>query len=366
MVSFWPWKKDTTSAESFEKTLSVIATKISKATAQNDSLRQRARKLKVGWILYGGVTYILAFLILTLVTGWQNWGTTEYTTIAGGPVLLYGVRFLLNSWYNYRTSNSQAYLDSLQKERDETIEKLKQATKYNSTQKLLEKYGSAKAPEKTPDGKSQPARNHTSRHSVGGRTGLPPPPTANIPRAQSAQRIPELGALPALPPSSPLQPSSMSNSSGPGQALLKRSQPQEEFAPNAFDGSPTVPDFSQVMPESHWYDRILDALLGEDETQARNRLALVCKHCKVVNGLAPPGVKTPEQLGKWRCSSCSGWNGEEFDAAKLVKDATKHHSRNPSEAVSGAGIPSPDLLGSNDRPRSTSVESSMEAYSAEE
>ena len=78
---------DKNSAESFEKTLSALSDKISKATAHNDRLRQRARKLKVSWILYGGVTYILAFLILTLVTGWRNWGPVEYSTVAGGPVL---------------------------------------------------------------------------------------------------------------------------------------------------------------------------------------------------------------------------------------------------------------------------------------
>jgi hypothetical protein len=87
MVSFWPWKGDSNSAESFEKTLSSLATKISNATTQNDRLRQRARKLKVSWILYGGVTYILAALILTLVTGWRNWGLIEYSIVAGGPIL---------------------------------------------------------------------------------------------------------------------------------------------------------------------------------------------------------------------------------------------------------------------------------------
>ena len=79
------------------------------------------------------------------------------------------------------------------------------------------------------------------------------------------------------------------------------------------------PQNSNYVPESHWYDRILDVLLGEDETQAKNRLALICSNCRLVNGQAPPGVKTPEEIGKWRCASCGSWNGTENEAVKLAK-----------------------------------------------
>jgi hypothetical protein len=42
------------------------------------------------WTLYAGFAYILAALLLTLVTGWQNWGVVEGTVVAGGPVLWVG------------------------------------------------------------------------------------------------------------------------------------------------------------------------------------------------------------------------------------------------------------------------------------
>jgi hypothetical protein len=67
-----------------------------------------------------------------------------------------------------------------------------------------------------------------------------------------------------------------------------------------------------------WYDRILDAVLGEDETQARNRIALICQNCRLVNGQAPPGVRTLEELGRWRCSSCQAWNGVESEEKKIL------------------------------------------------
>jgi len=97
------------------------------------------------------------------------------------------------------------------------------------------------------------------------------------------------------------------------------------FAPNAF--SAPAPPQSSYDHVPHWYDRILDVMLGEDETLAKNRLALVCSNCRLVNGQAPPGVKTVEEVGKWRCASCGSWNGKESENAKALQEMTEktHH-----------------------------------------
>ena len=63
----------------------------------------------------------------------------------------------------------------------------------------------------------------------------------------------------------------------------------------------------------------MDVLLGEDETNPKNRLALICQKCRLVNGQAPPGVKQLEDVGKWRCSGCGAMNGEESEAKRIVK-----------------------------------------------
>jgi hypothetical protein len=188
---------------------------------------------------------------------------------------------------------------------------LKQATKYNTTQQLLEKYGNA--PKKEDRGGKQQVS--PPRKVNGGRIQLPIPPTANIQRAQHPSPNPN------SPPLGPPQPLSI-NQSPPLRSPPLDPRPGEEFAPNAFDGPQFAPS-SEVAAEPHWYDRILDALLGEDESQAKNRLALICKQCRIVNGLAPPGIKTPEQLGKWRCSGCSAWNGEEYEAVKLIEETSR-------------------------------------------
>lgn len=73
------------------------------------------------------------------------------------------------------------------------------------------------------------------------------------------------------------------------------------------------------MSEGHWYDRVLDLLLGEDENNPKNRMALICQNCRLVNGQAPPGTKTLADLGKWRCYGCRTLNGVD-EGAKAVQE----------------------------------------------
>jgi hypothetical protein len=84
---------------------------------------------------------------------------------------------------------------------------------------------------------------------------------------------------------------------------------------------------------ARWYDRIMDVLLGEDEAHPKNRLALICGKCRLVNGQAPPGVKTLEAVGRWRCASCGTMNGEESEATRLVA-ALQAQERRPNTATS--------------------------------
>jgi hypothetical protein len=136
---------------------------------------------------------------------------------------------------------------------------------------------------------------------------MPPPPTANLQRPHvpqqpvTPQRLPQNVSSPQAPsPPAPPRPVDA---------------PSAEFAPNAFDLPESTKQFSAApattFTQTHWYDRILDALLGEDETQPKNRLALICAECRLVNGQAPPGTRNLEDIGRWRCSGCRAWNGTE-------------------------------------------------------
>ena len=231
---------------------------------------------------------------------------------------IYLVRRALSAYYDYRTSSVQRQLDDLQAQRDITIKRLKAATKYDSTQELLKKYGGTPTPKARPTGdagQKGAGKSGSTETQKAGRTGLGPPPTANIARRDSPNPMQDTSRRAITQSKGPLgqEPSySPARASPPSQRPLS---PQEEFAPNAFS---SPPQYAQIDEGSKWYDRIMDVLLGEDETSPRARLALICRNCRLVNGQAPPGVKRLEDVGKWRCGGCGTMNGEETEANKIV------------------------------------------------
>lgn len=254
-----------------------------------------------------------------------SYRNTQALTNPSCSCRIYVVRTLGSRIFEYRITRIQRRLDDYNKQRDATIEKLKVATKYNSTQQLLEKYG-GESPKQfpSPNNNAGPGstekRNPSTPSQPVARTGLPPPPTANIRRAPPPGQQPPLTGPPGTSPS---PPPGFGQESGEQQFPPNTPSPappspipqpdEPGFAPNAFPSSS-----GQYIEQPHWYDRLLDVLLGEDEMQPRNRMAMICESCRLVNGQAPPGIKTPEELGRWRCGSCGAWNGVESETTKML------------------------------------------------
>ncbi|KFY55819.1 hypothetical protein V497_06691 [Pseudogymnoascus sp. VKM F-4516 (FW-969)] len=346
MVSLWPWKGEDSSPASFEKTLSALSEKITKAQLQLDTLNQRSRRRIALWTLYTSFAYILCVIILALVVGWRNWGAAEYTGVAGSPLLMYLVRAAISSYYTYRISTATRRLEEYQLERTKTIDKLKTATKYNSTQQLLEKYGGATPapkpklnPSTGPGSFKHAQQNQTVRKPA--RTSIPPPATANIQRPGSMPSTPQ--QAPSQRPHSEMSPLAQalqkqvvqSAPTTPQQQQIRTTQPRAEFAPNAFSSRPSYDSSSGGGGGGQWYDRILDVLLGEDETHPKNRVVLLCSHCRLVNGQAPPGVKRVEEVGEWRCFNCGGVNGKD-EGKRMVEEIMRGEEERRSEKGEGS------------------------------
>ncbi|PNY29986.1 Uncharacterized protein TCAP_00103, partial [Tolypocladium capitatum] len=307
MVSFWPWKGDSSTTASFEKTLSTLSVKIADTQSRLGRTRTSARRVKVLWTLYLSFAYTVYAIVLLLVVGYNNLGAAEWTGMAGGPVLIYVTRTLITAYFTFRIESLAARLKEQQDERAKTIQKLKDATKYDSTMELIEKYGGADGkPKDDKDGAGGGEGATTQGSGAKGapaRTTMPPPPTANIQRRDATPGTP---STPQPPPANPLDPTA-------------------EFAPNAFSHPPPPPTASCIAqpavaaPVSRWYDRIFDVLLGEDETAPKNRIALVCRACRLVNGQAPPGTRSLAELGVWRCMACGATNGED-EGKRIVRE----------------------------------------------
>lgn len=320
-MGFWPWRRSDSSPASFEKELSALSAQITATDTKIATTTTKSRKLKAFTLLYFGFAYVVYGIVVLLVVGYKNMAVWEWTGLSGGPVLIYLVRTITNRYFDYRTNNLNSKLKYLQKKRADTIKKLKDATKYDSTLELIEKYGGAEnkqKPKKKAEGmggageqkKLQPQQNRRAS-----RTFIQPPPTANIQRPASSGTL-----LPAAPSAGAFRPGTPSSA---------------EFAPNAFDDR-VPPSFTNYPPatmgpppEPHWYDRILDTLLGEDETAAKNRIVLLCSNCRLVNGQAPPGTKSLSELGIWKCMACGAQNGEMDEGERIVQAVLKERAADP-------------------------------------
>jgi hypothetical protein len=227
-----------------------------------------------------------------------------------------------NSYYSFRLDTLETRLKDRQAERAKTIQKLKDATKYDSTLELLEKYGGSSekrtkakkqkdgnegTPTQDNDGSRKKHRQSIDSSHLTGRTHLPPPPTANIQRPSTASGIPPNRQGQLSIPRRQDQPS-------------PQPQPLEEFAPNAGPLPPTYNQYEMHQGPPRWYDRILEVMLGEDETAPKNRVALICDKCRLVNGQAPPGVRNVAEIGTWKCMGCGATNGEMDEGKKIIQE----------------------------------------------
>lgn len=259
---------------------------------------------------------------------------------------MYLVRAAISSYYTYRISTATRRLEEYQLERTKTIDKLKTATKYNSTQQLLEKYGGATPAPKprlkpsTGSGSFKHAQQHQTVRKPA-RTSIPPPATANIQRPGSQPSTPQQAPAPRpqaemSPLAQALQKQALQSAPSTPQQHIP-SQPRAEFAPNAFTSRPSFDNSSSGGGGGggQWYDRILDVLLGEDETHPKNRVVLLCSHCRLVNGQAPPGIKRVEEVGEWRCFNCGGVNGKD-EGKRMVEEIMRGEDEGRSEKGEGS------------------------------
>lgn len=317
-------------------------------------------------------------VVLMLVVGWQQLGVKEISGAVGGPISIYLGRRLLVWFYDHRITSTENTLTDLTNERAETIEKLKTATKFYSTQSLLEKYGggseiteddrrsvmSRKGSMAGPTGfegmngqQSLRMRSHpgAGQGSVRGKfpqMHITPPgqPQTSQQQQQQQQQLQGVQALHQGRSASPagVDPLSISPSQQQVQDQLRSQQslrpitlpgqivpggtgspqpsptrttfsiPHPPTAP-AYPPAPGAGDYLEPQTDhgSHsWYDRLLDVLIGEDETAAKARYALICNSCRMVNGLAPPGTKSLTEIGRWGCARCGTMNGKDLPKRK--------------------------------------------------
>lgn len=247
---------------------------------------------------------------------------------------IWSVRKLLDLYYNNRIGNAESKLDHLQKKQRDTIEQLKAATNFSTTQSIIEKYGggfiSTDADKKKLNGSQTPPG-----HPNGNRQ--PPPTTPQQVQQQLIQQ-----QLMAQQRSAEQRQTSPSANPNP----VQKSTPPPTIPVLNLPDTTTQPSSQQhIEPEeataSRWYDRLLDVLVGEDETSAKNRYALICDSCRMVNGLAPPGTRSLEEMDGWGCARCGAMNGQAVSRSPSM--ASSRPSSRPPSSVGDELVPEVEL-----------------------
>lgn len=223
------------------------------------------------------------------------------------------MRMIVRWWYARRIDQQIQEKEELKTRLAERLEELKEKSDYYNTKQLLERYDPNSTPKSRNSGKGRDPQQQR-------RPQFPPnhrPSQDDLHQQNLRQRgVP----MPPLPPA--VTPSTFTQQLPP--APPQQNLPQ--FHPSAFSPppSPTLP----AEPESKTLlDRVLDLLVGADENAPEQRYALICRHCRAHNGLAPPGEQ-PQDVG-YLCGRCGGWNGP--DPNKPKEDRGKEPEENVEE-----------------------------------
>jgi endoplasmic reticulum junction formation protein lunapark len=225
-----------------------------------------------------------------------------------------GTRKVAKWWYTRSIDRETQEKEALKKRLDDKIEELKEKSDYYTTQQLLERYDSKSVSK----GTSQDKFRDPSQLNL--HQKYPP----DNPRHQQSfettlhQRGTSKSPVPPLPP--PITPSTFAP---PQSQPLSQNIPQ--FHPSAFSPPPS-PTLPQQPHSKTFLDKLLDLIVGEDENAPDHRYALICRHCRAHNGLAPPGERG-DDVG-YLCGRCGGWNGPEPNKQQGQGSSTQQSNSN--------------------------------------
>ncbi|KAF7731532.1 hypothetical protein EC973_009296 [Apophysomyces ossiformis] len=251
-------------------------------------------------------------------------GQQEYQAILtiAAPIFLipFGIYYIRQAaaWYYMRKQkNEETRLVALRAQQKLKVEELKKKTSYYTTKSLLERYDLSNKKEQE---KSVDQLRQRKPASVPGTTRQTPPH-----KGQSQLQGPSTVASPVSPTVN---------------SVIRPVNPPSSMA------SP---------PQRQWYDKLVDALVGEDGPETK--YALICSYCFAHNGLV-----LPQEIEKiqYTCPVCKKFNPARQPSANTAR------SPSPATPVLPA---SPEPSGSPSRegsPAKEAKEDSKEGSPAEE
>ncbi|KAF8642801.1 hypothetical protein AX16_009434 [Volvariella volvacea WC 439] len=297
-------------AEDYETILANLAKNITARQTQLSEIRLRQRRATLlvtlytiaAWVAYATLWYLdllPRFLAQHRRARFEK--TLKGFIVVVGPIVILFVRRIVQIWYQRIGDAEEKTLRSLLKEQRDKVEEMKQKTNYNTTLKILEKYGDGAGnggltPTTTPI-RLRPAGDFPIPNS-NANARVTPPPAGGTPPQRPQQQLAPL----AVP---------MARARSGASPLI----PQTPLSP-----FPTAP------PQKRWYDKLADAVLGDDDQEpnpAISRYALICERCFAHNGLVKESMWEDAQ---YVCPKCGHFNA----SARSKRDGRASASTSPN------------------------------------
>ncbi|VDB85526.1 unnamed protein product [Peniophora sp. CBMAI 1063] len=306
-------------SEDYEVVLAALKADIEKRRIRLSELRLRERRTTLASTLYalaGWGLYVSLWYMEVLPRPGFSTATDQLLRGAPvfiGPILVLLVRRLVQLWYKRKGDAEEKALRELSKQQHTKIEEIKKKTNYYQMREMMAKY------DETP-GSGAPA-SPAPRQPQQPQPQQPLPATPQRrPIPQQVQQRPIQGSPNPLLLQTPLRPGL--------QSQLMPSPPQ-----------PLPP------PRKQWYDKLADAILGDDETAAASRYALICQKCFTHNGLVE--ASRYEEM-QYTCPKCGHFNPS---PRTLKQGGSKSPvGRSPVESSPVSPSPSPSISQANGPP----------------
>ncbi|KAH9931197.1 hypothetical protein B0H21DRAFT_761142 [Amylocystis lapponica] len=259
--------------EDYEQVLASLALDIQKRQTRLSEIRLRERRSTLlfsvyalaFWAVYGTLWYMH---LLPNLSGHSRNSKFEKAVQAlpvfAGPIVILFVRRIVQIWYTRTGDKEEKLLVILRKQQREKIEQIKKQTNYYTTRNLLERYD---------DG-----------------------PSAIAPDSPLRRRVPPQG-VPMTPQRPPSQTPQNPNMLAPAP-----------FSPSLQQQLSPSPQRPLPPPRKQWFDKLADAILGDDDASASGaaaRYALICQKCFAHNGLVKESMFDDTQ---YVCMKCGHFN----------------------------------------------------------
>ncbi|KAF9128271.1 hypothetical protein BGW39_005215 [Mortierella sp. 14UC] len=298
----------------YEKILSDLDSNIRKAEMRLSAVNLREKRMMGLWLIYSVLSWIGYSAVFALYLHHQyyddpqTWALAFAALVLGIPAIYFG-RSAIALWYKRAKTNEESELSLLRADQRLKVEELKKKTAYYSTKTLLERYDPSSQQQRPngtrlsgPDSRPNPAQQN----------GQPRPQQTNMMdpglrqrQGQGVMNGPMNPALQGRPVgvSSGMQSQPPHMGPGPqGQSNGPRAPQQMPYGPGQPNhGMP--PSYGSPSNERHWYDKIVDVIVGEEGPDTK--YALICQQCFAHNGLALP--QEIEDI-QYVCPKCNFFN----------------------------------------------------------